>query len=809
MDETEGYPCNPNLDTSTSSSSNNNNNFGSGSSNINNPFLILTPPPTPGPTTLAETPSLISGAIWFDSNGDGLKNTIQTALTTPDREAALEERGAGVGNVKVTLRRCEDDLLLGVTYTFPRQMSSSVGSGGESGLSGGVQIVDSDYLAEITTQLQFGSNNGPVSELGYGNVNNELGYYSFRVLPSYLPGNFYVVFEAPEGYRLSGGGGDFWEVQEAELYDPVEPVFKADWDNKHDEDEENGRYLQDIIDLNDIIFNNTEETTINSNVTDLETESNEVKVGPINHSGYYARSKGCLFIQESPTTISNINCGLSKDSWPLNSFQYASFVMVVEFFDISRMRRRKLQAVDSLECRKYQKLKGEGVDIEDIWGCETPLDVGGGSQFEFAELTIEQADLVITSLNDFLLLRAPRAWSIENVHLVWQNVVEYDVDNDDGRRLGSTYFENNHRGLQNQQLAQLELGIRVRAEFQSDRAETQDLAEVVMASIDANPTTLLSTLKANVNVMPPYFRIAGALTMRRIMWRPPTPSPTLAPSADSFPNSTVVVVAPSTPPPAPEIIGGTQLFMIIGIVSVLVALVAGVGIGVGMHFWKKRKTQIQLEARKLGMEDGYDDDSLSSRWYSDYEGSNKEDDDLTDYAAEDSFGEFDESGPISNIGNLESMRGSMRVSFRESPRNGSMRSSFRSQRSSGLQSSKSGRSSQRSAAMSSMRSSAASSRSLRSTAMSSMRSSAASSRSLRSAAMSSRSMRSSAASSRSMRSMRSSAASSRSLKSAAMSSRSMRSSAVSSRSMHSSGKLSSRSSGDFSSGRSSGLSPIT
>eukprot|EP00984_Skeletonema_dohrnii_P022364 scaffold11495_cov88-Skeletonema_dohrnii-CCMP3373.AAC.1 len=205
----EGFPCNPNLETSGSSSSS------SSSSNnplFNNPFSI-TQRPTSRPTTIRETPSLISGAVWYDANGDGVKNTIQNALTTADRDAASKERGSGVGNMKVTLRNCANDALLGVTYTFPRQSSTvNSGGGGESGVSGGVQIVDTDYLAEITQQQQFNLNGGDISsELGFGNVNTDLGYYSFRVLPNLLPGNFYVVFEAPEGYRLTAGSGMYWE----------------------------------------------------------------------------------------------------------------------------------------------------------------------------------------------------------------------------------------------------------------------------------------------------------------------------------------------------------------------------------------------------------------------------------------------------------------------------------------------------------------------------------------------------------------------------------------------------------------------
>jgi len=326
----------------------------------------------------------------------------------------------------------------------------------------------------------------------------------------------------------------------------------------------------------------------------------------------------------------------------------------------------------------------------------------------------------------------------------------------------------------------LELGIRIRAEFESDKAKTQDLADVVMASIDANPTTLLSTMKANVNVMPPYFRLAGGLSLRRIAWKPPTPSPTPVPKIDVFPGGDTLIVDPPTSPPVPEI-GRGQMMMIIGIVTALVLLFAGAGIAVGVYMWRKRKAEI-LERKRQGMPfDGYDDeDSLSSRWYSDYEGSDRgedEVDDLTDYAEEDSFGDFDPT-------KLESMRESMRASFKASQQNKSMRSSFQSQRSG----------SQRESMRDSMQSSARSSMRSQSSARLSMQSSGRSSASMRSTAMAS--MRSAAMSSRSMRS------STRSMHSAAMSSRSMRSSGISSRGL----------SGDYSSAKSSmnsELGPIT
>lgn len=429
--------------------------------------------------------------------------------------------------------------------------------------------------------------------------------------------------------------------------------------------------------------------------------------------------------------------------------------------------------MDSLECRKYQKLKGEGVEVEDIWGCETPLDVGGGKQFDFAQLTIEQGDYVISTIADYLTSRASRAWTVKDVSLAWQDVVEFNIDDD--RRLDESpssssslrgeqimlhdQHDNIHnRSLQNQQLAQLELGIRVRAEFQSDKAKTQDLADVLMSSIEANPTALLSTLKANVNIMPPYFRIAGALQMRRIMWKPTTPPPTPVPRVDilGFVEDTAELDASSSS--ATPSIGDGQMYMIIGIVLALVVfLVAGIGLAVYMYVRRKhlppkgarsRRASLQANNRRAGLQrerggrlnvdddsDFYDDeDSLSSRWYSDYDGSDRDsrlydDDDLSE-EDEDSFGAFEALPPHPRAGNV---RHSMRQSMKSSTQNKSMRASFQSQSGNGQRSSM--RNSMRGSVKGSMRSSMRSS--MQSSARSSMRSSAVSSemRSSRSSAM--------------------------------------------------------------------------
>eukprot|EP00804_Cyclotella_cryptica_P020397 CCRYP_012631-RB/>CCRYP_012631-RB protein AED:0.47 eAED:0.90 QI:47/0/0.5/1/0/0/2/0/81 len=70
--------------------------------------LILTEKPTNAPMTLAETPSVISGVIWYDANGEGRRNDPNAALTEEDFDVSEKEMGAGIGNLKVLLRRCGD-----------------------------------------------------------------------------------------------------------------------------------------------------------------------------------------------------------------------------------------------------------------------------------------------------------------------------------------------------------------------------------------------------------------------------------------------------------------------------------------------------------------------------------------------------------------------------------------------------------------------------------------------------------------------------------------------------------------------------
>ena len=537
---TNGYPCNTALETSTTGFLPTEDEESAAENGVNNQFitgnapttLIATPRPTSRPTTIEETPSLVSGVVWYDANGDGRQNSLLDTLTQMDHDASMSERGAGISNMRITLRSCSNDALLGVTYTFPR----AFGFGSE----GNIEIIDSSYIEQIQIQEQDSMGYSDVANdgLGIGNTEGKLGYYSFRVLPSQIPGEFYVVFESPEGYRLTGGSGDYWEVYESAMYDMVQPVMEATWRRNENVAGSSNNNDNRVLQTDDNDEAATLNATMSSNQTTVDTSNGRPQQPkePINYSGYFARSS-CFPIQKSPTQVTNINAGLTEDSWPLVPFQYASFVVTIRFFSApgtrrKRRRQRELQQPLSLECRKYEKDKADGKNPEDKWGCEQGPSSGGNSlQFNFEKLTLAQGDLVALSVQDFLDSRVSRAWTVKLVSLTHQEmIVLEDDDNNGGGRVRrelldhlSSPFSNKDdrqqkRYLQgNREIANLVLGFRVRAEYTSDKS-TEDLNKVISDSVTSGAESFLSGVKASV---PSYFQLAGAITVRDILWTPP------------------------------------------------------------------------------------------------------------------------------------------------------------------------------------------------------------------------------------------------------------------------------------------------
>lgn len=631
--------------------------------------FVLTKRPTQQPTTEGELPSLISGVVWYDANGDGRRNTPNIALTVSDFQTSESERGAGISNMRVTLRQCGDDKLVGVTYTFPR------------GLSNGVTVLGGDYLETIQADTYQTGGVGGASVDSANNV-GEVGYYSFRILPDQTPNSFYVVFESPQGYRLTGGNGYYWEVHEEALNAGVVPMVEKSSSQGRDLQEFDGMVNETVYDpvegdvfTNDTAISDTlNGTTSSSNsngggtgftIYDPSGNSNEQStiyptsikpnidgftdsfdsgernatlLGPITHSGYFARSR-CISIAKGPTQVNQVDAGMAQDSWPLKPFQYASMVVTIQYY---LPTRRELQAAISLECRDYQKLKGEGIEVEDIWGCEKPL-TAGGPRYDFEELTMEQGDLFVKGMEEFLKERTGQ-FTVRNVGLTHQEMIlleskrnrslQYlsnwmqrrrgkssDLESLEYDRIGNTYNlrggsqsngDLSGRDLQaNKEIARLDVGFRLRGE--SDTQSTEDFTEVVTNTILSGQSSLLAILKASIG-LPSYFKLAGGVLVRRDLFVP------------GVKEEEVVQVDEIVERPPSN--NGVSMGAIFGIVFAVVALA---GITAGVFVYRRRRVEMyDSDSDSSSSSDYSDSDDYSSDSSSDSDSSSSDSDSTSD-----------------------------------------------------------------------------------------------------------------------------------------------------------------------------------
>ncbi|KAL7477442.1 hypothetical protein ACHAW6_003247 [Cyclotella cf. meneghiniana] len=659
------FDCNPELQSDDSQ----------GTAQSSSGGLILTKKPTNAPTTLAESPSVISGVVWYDANGDGRRNDPNSALTKEDFDASEKEMGAGIGNLKVLLKRCgkdSNDELLGVAYTFPFGMGVELGK---------ASVFGADYLQGIQDYSMKG-NGGDGGDISAGRI----GYYSFRVLPNQIPGEFYVVFQAPVGYRLIGGSGTYWEVPEEALKDRVFPMVQAKTGLRfiqgNDDDGAGGDMLSNSTEMrtnetfsinetsdNVTIYPNDYETLpsnkpslyryeipdINDFIDAFDTSKTESSaVGPITHSGYFSRSR-CISIKSNPMGIKQIDAGMAIYAWPIIPFQYASFVLTVQFYDQStNAKRRKLQAGVSLECRNYLKLKSEGIVVEDIWGCETPTE--GAPQYDFVELSMKQGSEVVKIMKDFLSMRSGD-FALKNIGLTYQQIKlleekknrallrdELPLDADQLAKTASQLLlrkENgNNRKLKSASIAEvarLELGFRIVGE--SGSTSSQDLTNILLEAIEDDPYTLLTSFKSSSS-LPDYIEIAGSLHARKELEVP------LENKMIDENTSAVNELSDSVGMSSGVIVGTVMgVLVFVGVLLLIVFYYCKVknedsdssssdsssdSSNDSSKVPSNRRSKF-VEKQLANVKDeeySYESDSLSSRWYSDYEGSDTDEFDV-------------------------------------------------------------------------------------------------------------------------------------------------------------------------------------
>lgn len=173
------------------------------------------------------------------------------------------------------------------------------------------------------------------------------------------------------------------------------------------------------------------------------------------------------------------------------------------------------------------------------------------------------------------------------------------------------------RSLHNAEIARLELGFRVRGE--SESPSEQELVDVLLQTIDDDPDNLLTNFKTGMG-LPCYMKYAGEINIRRVLNVPKPKKDT-----SSIETSSIETAEPEgfTLP-----IGG-----IIGIALgiLLVVIVSGV-----IVYRKKLRVDDDSDSSASDSSDDVDakdyvdnngeyysddEEDLSSRWFSDYEGS--------------------------------------------------------------------------------------------------------------------------------------------------------------------------------------------
>jgi len=468
-----------------------------------------------------------------------------------------------------------------------------------------------------------------------------LGYYRFHILPHHVPGEYYVAFEAPPGYRITGGSGEDWEVYRSALYDKVLPVptTEAPW------------LPPAAAAAAAVVGENNSNSTPAAAATTTATTTTSVDrgdggiEGPIAHSGRYAASR-CFDVRSSPTRIGRVDAGLARDDGPspnlLVPHQYASLVVVVRFYvaDYRRRRHRDLQLF-ALECREYEKAKSEGIYVEDVWGCEGGAGGSTASSSELPVLSLEEGDLVASAFREFLDSRLDRAWTVKVVSLAYQEVGTssgYDED-DDGSRSGPG-GGGGSRVLASREYANLLLGFRVRAEYPPDLVGGgADLADVVIGAVRAGSDSLLAGFRRSVPTYA-YFSSAGAADVRATLR---TPEDDVASSANATDGGGANDTASSGATERPEAANNSRVGTAVGVVSsvAVLALVAIIAVAVfvfrrrrrrgdegryGSSMGKKATSAVVVNNRdedssgyySSDHDDVHDDgDDLSSRFYSD------------------------------------------------------------------------------------------------------------------------------------------------------------------------------------------------
>lgn len=364
----------------------------------------------------------LKGVLWLDDNGDGKRGSAS------DPTLNALEYDTGLGGVKVTLVDCATDT----------------------------------PVTSTTSQLDEGEPGKQFKITEYETA----GQYHFSLDSTHAEGRYYIMYEAPTNYRVSGNVLPLQQATEGGTFDCIPSGGEGmDYLNQAQEqgDLDNGGYCARSI-----------------GCFEIDKKFNLVdKFGDIEYMKDLSEYEGTHEnIVALPSEVM-LNVGLAPDVWPLSTHQFADATITLNF---------------------------PGSISEEVLESAVPSNFGSSDIKQTLEATMSRV-LNGGEIGNFTL---------EGLEFVQGEIVT--PDNEGGTR--------GLRGLQGAPTTQVKYTITTRGSYKPPPYEP--LGTFVQDSINRDPKGLVKSLKDKEVALPPVFEEVEEVTARHLTIKVQQPKETLS-----------------------------------------------------------------------------------------------------------------------------------------------------------------------------------------------------------------------------------------------------------------------------------------
>ncbi len=234
-----------------------------------------------------------SGNIWYDVNGDGIRGS---AL---NRTLNAMEYDIGIGNVNVSLVRCDDDTIVATTMSSP-------------------------YSHLLKERISRRKTDDPIA-----------GMYSFPIDgmgEEYISaGRYYVMFQAPMGYKIGGNTLPLGRMRNLEM-EAGNVATVVDNIECNPGDGEGTNYIDMAEEIGDLDWEGYCARTVGcvevDTKFDLEDRFNNLQYMVGESNDVYEGTICNLVALPTPIVL---NIGMAVQPWPLNTDQFSDAQFTIRF----------------------------------------------------------------------------------------------------------------------------------------------------------------------------------------------------------------------------------------------------------------------------------------------------------------------------------------------------------------------------------------------------------------------------------------------------------------------------------------------